>query len=636
MTRSLVFVLFVGLATAVSAARAQAPFPPAQPPGSAPPGGMSKPPFADLLGEAGGGQKPAPITLRGGFTAPSSDGTAELFLIATIKPKWHIYSITQAAGGPQPTKLSLATSDAYRLLDGFRAAEPPKRKVEPLFDNLTLETHEGTVLWHAPIRITAGVDPVKLAIRGIARGQVCLGDDRCEQFEIPVAASLDRNPPQQLVQAAVAAPSSTRPSAGPAPSGPRPSESVVVTVARPIEFGDLLAHLGLAFLGGLILNVMPCVLPVISLKILSFLEQAGESRARVFALNVWYSAGLMSVFLVLAVLAAALNQAWGQQFTLPWFKVALTGLVFAMALSFLGVWEIPIPGFMGTGRANELQAREGASGAFFKGVFATVLATPCSGPFLGPVFAYTVTQPASVTYFLFAAIGLGMASPYLVLGAFPALMRWLPRPGAWMETLKQLMAFLLLATVVYLFTTLSAIYFIPTLTLLVGIWFGCWLIGRTPLTVSPTARVAAWAAAIGFATLVGVAAFTLLLVQPKLDWRPFSPEAVLQAGQEGKTVMIDFSANWCLTCKRNLKFSIETDHVRELVEKNHVLPLLADWTDPSPTIEQAIAALGYKSIPLLVIYPGSHPEQKPIILSDWVTEGNVLEALTQAGPSKKE
>ena len=191
----------------------------------------------------------------------------------------------------------------------------------------------------------------------------------------------------------------------------------------------MLTKLAFAFLGGLILNLMPCVLPVISLKILAFLEQAGESRGRVFLLNVWYSAGLLSVFMVLAALAATAGFAWGEQFTLTWFKVAMTAVVFAMALSFLGVWEIPIPGFVGAGRAGQLQTKEGPSGAFFKGVFATILATPCSGPFLGPVFGYLLKQPPYMAYWIFGAVGLGMASPYLTDRRLPQADPFPPQAG---------------------------------------------------------------------------------------------------------------------------------------------------------------------------------------------------------------
>jgi thiol:disulfide interchange protein len=417
---------------------------------------------------------------------------------------------------------------------------------------------------------------------------------------------------------------------------PAVATTAVAAAPAATDAGTLLAKLAAAFLGGIILNLMPCVLPVISLKIFSFLEQAGESRARVLALNIWYSLGLFAVFMLLAVLAASLRIAWGEQFTLPWFKVGLTGLVFVMALSFLGTWEIPIPGFIGSGKAGQLQVKEGAVGAFFKGVFTTILATPCSGPLLGGVFGYLLTQPPFVTYLLFGAIGLGMASPYLIIGANPELMRFLPKPGAWMDTLKQVMGFLLLFTVVYLFSTMSAAYFIPTLTLLVGLWFAAWWIGRTPLTAELGEKLKAWAGGIAVAAVVGLLAFTVLMHQPGIAWQPFSPEALARARAEGKTVMVDFTADWCPTCKANLKFAIDRPEVRRLIEKHRVVPMIADWTDYSPVIKQALNELGYNSIPVLAIWPPQGAQAAPIVLSDLLRESQVIEALKAAGPSMVE
>jgi thiol:disulfide interchange protein len=592
----------------LAAAALAAPGSDAPPAGGFGPGGLSAPSGPGAFGGAAlDGQQ---VAVHAGFTQPAADGTAQLFITATIQPGWHISSITQPRGGPKTTKILLDPSRDYTRVGDFQATPAPDAKHDPIFE-MRVETHEGTVAWRAPIRLSPGVDPARLKIRGAVDLAVCLGTNRCEPKNLPWVAAL-----------------SAAEAAAPAPASPTGD------ISR-IDLGKLLVQLWFAYWGGMILNFMPCVLPVISLKLLSFLEQAGESRARVFALNAWYSLGLISVFMILAVLAATAGQAWGEQFTLPWFKVALAAVVFAMALSFLGVWEIPIPGFMGRGRANALQAREGASGAFFKGVFATVLATPCSGPLLGPTFAYVLTQHPAVAYGIFAAMGLGMATPYLVLGAFPSLLRYLPRPGAWMETFKQVMAFLLLGTVVYLFTTLRPAYFIPTLTLLVGVWFGAWLIGRTPLTVGPVKRAIAWAAAICSAALVGTLAFTLLLTDARIAWQPYSPAALAAARREGKTVLIDFSANWCLTCKWNLKMAVETEKVHRLIEQNEVVPLLADWTDESPMIKRSLNALGYNSIPLLVVYPADAPDnQKPIILPDTVWESDVLEALKKAGPSR--
>jgi thiol:disulfide interchange protein len=239
-----------------------------------------------------------------------------------------------------------------------------------------------------------------------------------------------------------------------------------------------------------------------------------------------------------------------------------------------------------------------------------------------------------MAYWVFGAVGLGMASPYLVIGAFPRLIRFLPKPGAWMDTFQQFMGFLLLATVVYLFNTLTARYFVPTLTLLVGLWFACWWIGRTPLTAGPQWRAAAWCGGSAVAALVGLFAFTVLLQESKISWQPFSPEALERARGEGKTVMVDFTANWCPNCKTNSKLAIETDAVAQLVRGNGVVPMLADWTDQSPTIKKALNDLGYNSIPLLAIWPARPTEKEVILLPDLLRESQVIEALKEGGPSR--
>jgi thiol:disulfide interchange protein len=404
---------------------------------------------------------------------------------------------------------------------------------------------------------------------------------------------------------------------------------------QAIDPGTLALTILASLIGGLLLNLMPCVLPVIGLKVLAFAEQAGQKQAHVLMLNFWYSVGLISVFMVLATLAAFLNLGWGEQFTLTWFKVAMTALVFVMALSFLGVWEIPIPGFVGAGKSSKLQTQEGVAGAFFKGVFTTILATPCSGPFLGSAFGYTLSQPPIVTYVIFGSVGLGMASPYLLIGVFPSLIRFLPRPGAWMETFKQLLAFLLLATVVYLFSTLNATYFIPTLTLLVGLWFACWWIGRIPITAEANQKVRHWAGAAASAALVGIFAFKLLVPSDSdLPWKPYSPQTLAQLRAEGKTVLIDFTADWCPNCKWNLRTAINTQRVGKLVDQNNVVPLIADWTDRSPDIKEKLAELESNSIPLLAIYPAGQSDDEVIVLRDLLTESQVIEALKQAGPSQ--
>ena len=565
-------------------------------------------PSGGLFDLAPGG-KQSVVSVQGTFTAPTDGEPGELFVTAEIEPGWHIYSITQPPGGPIATRIEADLPPGVRLTGEFRPSVAPDKKQEPLFDNIVVETHHGTVVWRAPLEFAAGVDPSKLRIEGAVTVQPCDADSCLPPRDLPFTATL-----------------------GTAPLAASPKATVVP--GKPLPLFEILTQLLFAFLGGLILNIMPCVLPVISLKLLAFMQQAGESRGRVFALNVWYSIGLISVFMVLAALAATAGLAWGEQFTLPWFKVAMTAFVFIMALSFLGVWEIPIPGFVGAGKAGQMQTREGPAGAFFKGVFTTILATPCSGPFLGPVFGYLLGKPPFLVYGIFAAVGLGMASPYLVIGAFPKLIQYLPKPGAWMDTFKQLMGFLLLATVIYLFSTLTTPYFLPTMTLLLGLWIACWWIGRTPATAEPQVKATAWLGAIIVAVLVGRLAFTVLFWEPIIPWQPFSPEALQQARAEGKTVMVDFTADWCPNCMTNSRLAIEKEAVLELVRANGVAPLMADWTDESPMIKKALNDLGFNSIPLLAIWPAQPPEKEVILLPDLILESAVLDALKEAGPSK--
>ena len=308
-------------------------------------------------------------------------------------------------------------------------------------------------------------------------------------------------------------------------------------------------------------------------------------------LNLWYTAGVMAVFMVLATLVFVLKFGWGDQFKSPEFGIVLSAVVFVFGLSLLGVWEIPIPGFVGSGGTAELAEREGPAGAFSKGILATVLATPCTGPFLVPAIAWAVRQPASINYVTFAMIGLGMASPFLVLGASPGLVHLLPRPGAWMETFKKLMGFVLMGTVVWIFSFLDHDYTVNTLALLLALAMGCWLIGRIPLTASWGQRLRAWAAGIGVvaavtvvgfvggkyvtpavALIVGIslagwiitaapnkiwggagALFTALIaivvamfafMASELPWEPFTRVALDEYRKQGQTVLVDFTADW--------------------------------------------------------------------------------------------
>jgi thiol:disulfide interchange protein len=253
---------------------------------------------------------------------------------------------------------------------------------------------------------------------------------------------------------------------------------------------------------------------------------------------------------------------------------------------------------------------------------------------LGPVLGFTLKQPPAVTFLVFGAMGLGMSAPYLLIGAFPRLIRFLPKPGAWMETFKHLMGFVLLGTIVFLFTFMDRDYLVPTFATLIGLWAACWWIGRVSLVEPLGVRLKAWTQAVAFAAAIAFASFHWLTPHESIiAWKNFSQAELDRLTAEGHTVLVDFTAEWCLTCKTNLRFAIETEEVKRLIDQNKVVPMLADLTKGSEEINQALAALNSTSIPVLAVYPSGRPTS-PIILRDLILQRQVLDAIKQAGPSK--
>ena len=396
-------------------------------------------------------------------------------------------------------------------------------------------------------------------------------------------------------------------------------------------------HLFAALLGGFILNFMPCVLPVVGLKLMSFVNQAGSSRTRIISLNLAFVAGIVSVMLVLAAVTIAAKMfygqafGWGQQFERLDFQVGLAMLVFAMALSFLGVWEIPIPGFATSSHSGELMQKEGHLGAYLKGILTTVLATPCSGPFLGAVFGITLSLSPMSIVILYVTLGLGLGFPYLALCTYPGFVKFLPKPGAWMETLKQVLAFPLLLTVVYIIQIVNPEYRIATLILLIVVWFACWLIGRVPPYSEVTQIRRAWLFGLGTIAVGAIISFSVFgPIKHLLPWEAYNEAQLAEYRREGRTVMVEFTARWCLTCQANMRYAIDREKVRDLCLKNHVITMLADKSEPSPAIDKKLQELGSNSIPLLAIYP---PDAEPIVLRDLLKESQIIAALEEAGPS---
>ena len=611
---------------------------------------------------------PAQVTAR---LEPGPAGNV-LAVTATLEEGWHLYSLEQKPGGPQATKINVAADSPLKLAGPFRPdTAPHKRTIKdvPGWNGLVVEEHAGTVTWRAPL--AANPDGKAAELRGSVSLQLCR-DNACTPPEtIAFTAAAVGEPASGQTAAATGTdggsardnPARTSmedtgaggaASVTPLAAGAATPSAIAALPAAAVgtQAGDqrggaplsLPAALLMGLVGGMILNLMPCVLPVLGLKLMSFAQQSGRARQEIFQLNLWYCAGLYAVFFMLATASVAANiglagsnLAWGEQFTSSRFNIAMAAIVFAFALSFLGVWELPIPGFIGA-KAGAMQAQEGPLAAFLKGVLSTVLATPCSGPFLGPVFGFTLTQPTGVTYAVFAAIATGMALPYLLVGVFPGLVKFLPKPGAWMETLKEVLGFVMLGTVVFLFTFLDHDWFVPTFALLIGIWAACWWIGRAQEARAGDIGFARWLQAGGIVATVGSLAFMFLgPVASVIPWEPFSRERLTDLRQKGATVLVDFSADWCMTCKYNLATAIETSRVKTEIERNRVVPLLADWTDGSPEIKLMLESLQSKSIPVLAVFPAARPGDRPpepIVLRDLITETQVLSAIREAGPSR--
>lgn len=421
--------------------------------------------------------------------------------------------------------------------------------------------------------------------------------------------------------------------------------AAAASVAPPNASG-LAKFLLFGFLGGFILNLMPCVLPVISLKIFGFIQHAGQSRGRILRSGLAFIAGIFAWFVGLALLLIVLKSlgreiTWAFQFTNPYFVVFMSAVVLVFALNLFGVFEISLPQSANRGLLG-WTAGEGDAGSFFQGVFATVLATPCTAPFLGTALGFAFTQPGWVILVMFLAIAAGMSSPYLLLSAQPAWLRLLPKPGAWMERVKQLMGFFLLATLLFLLSVIGAQRgveaIIWTSCFLLVLSLACWIKGAFVVpTASATARLVSLV--LVFVLVIGSGLYfgdkfkdtTIPSGEAPLagDWQPFTPERLQSEIDQGRTVFVDFTAAWCLTCKFNESTVLESEAVREAFERRGIVKIKADWTNADPAITKILNQFGRPGVPLYVLYPAG---KAPIVFPELLTQSMILEKLETITP----
>lgn len=380
----------------------------------------------------------------------------------------------------------------------------------------------------------------------------------------------------------------------------------------------------MAAAGGLILNLMPCVFPVLSLKALSIAANSGQ-RAEQRRDALWYTLGVVLSFVSLALLLLALRAAgsavgWGFQLQSPWLVALLAYLLFALGLSLSGVVQFGL-GLMSAG--SGLTQSKGAKGSFFTGVLAVVVASPCTAPFMGGALGYAVTQPPLLALLVFVALGLGMALPFLLLAYLPALARALPKPGAWMDTLKQLLAFPLYLSAVWLVWVFGRQAGIDAVAVLlcgmVAIAAACWLYGSWQFSR------AGWSRPLVAALLLLLSVGVLRLVPDSAapvtaaadaHWQAWSPDKLAQLRQSGKPVLVNMTADWCITCLVNERVALNTDSSKAALALYDVTYLKGDWTRRDAEITAYLHQYQRDGVPLYVLYwPGQTPEVLPQILT---------------------
>jgi suppressor for copper-sensitivity B len=419
------------------------------------------------------------------------------------------------------------------------------------------------------------------------------------------------------------------------------------TRARPIamiapapmaSWSSILTILGVALLGGLILNVMPCVLPVLSLKLLGLVGHAEESPGTVRRGFLASAAGILVAFAGLAgalLLLKAMGGTvgWGIQFQQPWFLIAMTLLLTLFAANLWGWFEIPLPGCLGDLAGVGRPA--GLGGQFATGIFATLLATPCSAPFVGTAIGFALARGPVEIVAIFLALGLGFAAPYLLVAALPSLARLLPRPGRWMIALRRLLGLLLAGTAVWLLTVLAgevdrtAVWAIGVISL--GIAFALWLRHRLPDGL----RLAS-PAAVGVLTIAAFIAPAQLATPRTADvaiaasgpWQAFDEAAIPALVRAGKTVIVDVTADWCVTCLVNKRLVLDSADIAGRLAQPSVVAMKADWTKPDDGIARYLAAHGRYGIPFNIVYGPGAPDG--ILLPELLTPTSVQDALNKA------
>ncbi len=595
--------------------------------------------------------------------------SGEIALTLNVEPGYHVQDRNPGVEGLIPTRVFIESHDGLKIADDDKQVWP-EPKVNSREGVGAAREQSGKVVIRIPVTLEDDKFPSgPVELRVLVQYQACNSAGQC--FQPTMAEGLIRftadtpNPPDtkralfhvgEVTAEGGDQTARTGGDSSPATSRPSAGSSAATAVAGGAGGKTSLGFaLLLAFLGGLMLNVMPCVLPVISIKILSFVQQSADDPKRVFRLGLAFAAGVMVWFWVFALLSSL----GAVPLQYPNVVIGISSVLFVMALSLFGVFEIALPGAT-AGSLDAVASREGYGGAFFKGLLATLLGTACTAPLLAGAFFYAASQPLALSLLVFSFAGIGMSLPYVVLSANPAFLKFVPKPGKWMITFKQSMGFVLLATVVWLLYVLGRQLGVNgvvwTTSFFCFLGFSAWLMGKISPIWSTPARWGTWTAAVLLS--IGGWAFSFLVMyvpepriahaasgnveavvrevrergwEKQIPWVPYRKGLAQELSAAGYTTYIDFTAIWCFNCQTNKNISLEIPATRALMKSLGVIPIEADYTNYDSDMEADIKKYS-PAVPLNLIYPAGKPDA-PLKMPTLFLPSDVETALRQAGPS---
>ena len=614
-----------------------------------------------------------PVFVEAEFKVHPATRTGVIAVTAEIEESWHINSVEQQ-GGPIATKISLGETDAVTLAGKFEPDELPHEVDDGAFD-VPREEHTGTVTWTAPIRFSADATLADLTIPVKFYYQACASSclrPTTERVTASYSGELTKAPGVEAMavkEPAVAEspttekkPDDQEVKAKHAVSHDSPEDIAAMAslydASSKINYvplyakakTTLLTALFGAFVGGFLLNLMPCVFPVLGIKVMGFVQQAGSDPKKIRLHGIVFTAGLvvsmwaLAGFILFVKLSMGENVNWGQQMGSPYFVAAIIVLLFLMGLNMAGVFEF---GSSMTRLGGTVQNKKGYGGSFLSGILTTLIATPCSGPFLGAAMGYTLAQPPATAMLLFTVLALGIAVPYLVLSMSPSLINALPKPGAWMETFKVTMAFLIFAAVAWFMKTFGGQTGVEGLSWLVmalvvigmaAYFYGHWTQFQFP---AKTRYIWGMFFPLLIASVGGWMVFSAANnVNSSVDhgeFRAWTPGIVeYQTSKENRPVLVDYTAEWCPTCQVNEKRVFSNELVKKKLKELGVMLVAADMTvdEESEDVVADLFRADRVTISTYLVYPANYPESPAILLEEWISPDDVLKALDRIAPQK--